>query len=170
MTPLLELEAKIALKTLYGEITYEEAADQETNVLPVLTYWQKMDNFGSYLLEHKKEIEDIISRYLCLKGTEKCCLSPPPEWNFGSFNLCLPVSIINWKKRPGGRVLVRFALPFKVGEAEFPGNSDEKLRSEVATYAWIGKNCPEVPIPYLWGFAFAGGPSVSLVFRLTESI
>lgn len=156
----------VTLHTLNGEITYEEAADRETNVLPELTYWRKMDEFGIYLLEHKNEIEDTISRYLHLKGTEKSCHLPHPEWNYGSFNLCLPVSIINWKKRPGGRVMIRFPLPFKVGESQFPGNSDEKLRSEVATYAWIGKNCPEVPIPYLWGFSFAGGPSVSIIFRL----
>ncbi|GAP89705.1 putative aminoglycoside phosphotransferase [Rosellinia necatrix] len=154
-----EPNAEITLPTLQGGITYEEAADLETNVLPELTYWRKMNDFGSYLLEHQKEIEGIVSRYLRLKGSEKCCLSPPPEWNFGSFNLCLPVSIVNWRKRPGGRVIIRFPLPFKVGESGFPGNSDEKLRSEVATYAWIGKNCPEVPIPYLWGFAFAGGSS-----------
>jgi hypothetical protein len=47
-------EAETTLKTLYGGITYEEAADQETNVLPELTYWWKMDDFGSYLLEHKR--------------------------------------------------------------------------------------------------------------------
>lgn len=149
MAPLLKPEAEITLKTLYGEISYEEAADQETNVLPELTYWRKMDNFGSYLFEHKKEIEDIASRYLLLKDTEKCCLSPPPEWIYGIFNLCLPVSTINWRKCPGGKVIIRFPLPFKVGESKFPGNSNEKLRSEVATYAWIGKNCPEVPVPYL---------------------
>lgn len=79
MAPSSEPEAEITLKTLNGEIIYEEAADQETNVLPELTYWQKMNDFGSYLLEHKREIEDIVSRYLCLKGTEKCRLSPPPE-------------------------------------------------------------------------------------------
>lgn len=55
--------------------------------------------------------------------------------------------------------MIRFPLPFKSGESDFPGNCDEKLRSEVATYAWIGKNCPEVPIAYLWGFSFAGGSS-----------
>ena len=163
-------EARLTLKTLHGGITYEEAADQETNVLPELTYWRKMDDFGRYLLEHKQEIEDIVSRYLRLKSPEKCCLLPPPEWDFGSFNLCLPVSILNWRKRPGGKVIIRFPPPFKVGESNFPGNSDEKLRSEVATYAWIGKNCPEVPLPRLWGFAFAGGPSVSLFHRNTERI
>ncbi|KAI1147223.1 hypothetical protein F4825DRAFT_471750 [Nemania diffusa] len=171
-----EPEAGITLQTLRGEITYEEAAGKDTNVLPVLTYWQKMNDFGSYLFEHRQEIEDIVSRYLRLKGSEKCCLSPPPEWIYGSFNLCLPVSIVNWRNRPGGRVMIRFPLPFKVGDSEFPGNSDEKLRSEVATYAWIGKNCPEVPVPYLWGFAFAGGSSFAaldnapFLSRLFESL
>ncbi|KAK6385475.1 hypothetical protein LTS17_001043 [Exophiala oligosperma] len=29
---------------------------------------------------------------------------------------------------------------------------DEKVRSEAATYIWMQQNCPEIPIPYLWGF------------------
>jgi hypothetical protein len=156
--PILSgLRLGLSLQTLRGKITYSEAADQEHNVLQRLTYWQKREEFIVYLLQHTREIEDIVSCYLRLRGTEKCRLSTPEDWIHGSFNICLPVYIDNWRKRPGGRVMIRFPLPFKVGDSNYPGNSDEKVRCEAATYAWIRENCPDVPIPYLWGFSFAGG-------------
>jgi hypothetical protein len=145
------------LQTLKGEITYSEAADEEHNVLQQLTYWQKREEFIHYLLQHTTEIESIVSCYLRLQGTERCRLSPYDSWIHGSFNICLPVYIENWRKRPGGRVMIRFPLPFKVGDSNYPGNAEGKVRCEAATYAWIRENCPHVPIPYLWGFAFAGG-------------
>ncbi|KIM93093.1 hypothetical protein OIDMADRAFT_46378 [Oidiodendron maius Zn] len=143
--------------TLKGKITYSEAADQEHNVLQQLTYWQKREDFITYLLQHAGEIEDVVSCYLRLNGTETCRLSHPKDWIHGSFNICLPVNVDNWRQRPGGRVMVRFPLPFKVGDSYHPGNAEEKVRCEAATYAWIREKCPDVPIPYLWGFAFAGG-------------
>lgn len=154
------------LRTLKGKITYSDAADQEHNILQQLTYWQKREELIGYLLRHAKEIEVMVSCYLRLKGSEECRLSPCEDWIHGSFNICLPVYVDNWSRRPGGRVIVRFPLPFKVGESNHPGNTEEKVRCEVATYAWIRENCVDVPIPYLWGFAFAGaegadGSSVS---------
>ena len=50
--------------------------------------------------------------------------------------------------------MIRFALPYKVGQEDFLGNMDEKLRCEAATYIWIQENCPDVPVPTLLGFAF----------------
>jgi len=147
----------ISLQSLKGKITYSEAVDQEHNVLQQLTYGQKREEFIVYLLQHTGEIEDIVSYYLRLKCTERCRLSPREDWIHGSFNICLPVYVENWRKRPGGRVMIRFPLPFKVGDSNYPGNAEEKVRCEAATYAWIRENCPDVPIPYLWGFAFAGG-------------
>ncbi|OAA51237.1 Aminoglycoside phosphotransferase [Beauveria brongniartii RCEF 3172] len=52
-------------------------------------------------------------------------------------------------------VMIRFPLPYRVGEATNPGNSDEKIRTEAATYAWIHQNCPDVPIPRLYGFGLS---------------
>ncbi|KAK3903123.1 hypothetical protein C8A05DRAFT_14910 [Staphylotrichum tortipilum] len=70
----------------------------------------------------------------------------------GSFNVCIPIYVNGVK-----RVMIRFPLPYKVGELAHPGNAAEKLRTEVATYAWIQTNCPDVPITRLWGFSFPGG-------------
>ncbi|KAE8407861.1 hypothetical protein BDV37DRAFT_268992 [Aspergillus pseudonomiae] len=68
-----------------------------------------------------------------------------------SYNVCIPVYIDPLSEEV---VLIRIPLPFKIGEAFNPGNMDEKLRCEVATYIWIRENCLTVPIPSLYGFAF----------------
>ncbi|KAI1504954.1 hypothetical protein F5X99DRAFT_331996 [Biscogniauxia marginata] len=82
-------------------------------------------------------------------------------WKAGSFNVVIPV-LIQAKGRTGNeRVYVRFPLPYKVGEAEYPGNVEEKLRTEIATYIWLQKHCPDVPIPILHGFGLPDGACFS---------
>lgn len=74
------------------------------------------------------------------------------SWYHGGFNVCIPVTISAWegKELPGQRVLIRFPLPYRVGEAFRPGNGDEKIRCEAGAYAYLQENCPEVPIPRLY--------------------
>ncbi|KAL9126776.1 MAG: hypothetical protein Q9217_004224 [Psora testacea] len=144
------------LRNLDDEITLDTAIEEEDDMLLRLTYWQKRFDFLVYLLCHSDEIEAIVSYHLSLNGTGSCHLAPIEQWIHGSFNMCLPVYIKNWKKHPEKRVMIRFPLPYKVGEETFPGNAEEKLRCEAATYIWIQKNCPDVPIPQLLGFAFGG--------------
>jgi len=45
-------------------------------------------------------------------------------------------------------------MPHKIGYPEAADAVDEKIRSEVANYGWIEKNCPEVPIPNLISLGF----------------
>ncbi|UPL02692.1 hypothetical protein LCI18_013626 [Fusarium solani-melongenae] len=61
--------------------------------------------------------------------------------------------------------MIRFPLPYKIGESTHPGNADEKLRCEAATYAWLQSHCPSIPIPHLWGFGFPSGPSFTVLDR-----
>lgn len=84
------------------------------------------------------------------------------NWHHGSFNLCVPVVVGGWKRRqqPGERVLLRFPLPCRVGDAFRPGNGDEKVRCEAGAYAWLEENCPDVPIPKLYGFSTSTGETV----------
>lgn len=73
----------------------------------------------------------------------------------GSFNIILVVyTEYSTKKENGSKVIIRFPLPFIVGEASHPGNAEEKLRCEAAAYIWIAKHCPDIPIPGLRGFGF----------------
>ncbi|KAL8902641.1 MAG: hypothetical protein Q9207_004510 [Kuettlingeria erythrocarpa] len=142
------------LRTLDGEITLDAALEEEQDMLRRLTYWDKRTDFLAYLLDHSAEIEAVVSYHLGLKEKGSCCLAPLDDWIHGSFNMCLPVYVQNWRNRLEKRVMIRFPLLYKLGEEEYPGNAEEKLRCEAATYVWIQENCPDVPIPQLWGFAF----------------
>lgn len=88
------------------------------------------------------------------------------KWHHGSFNLCVPVTINDWKwkQQPGKRVLLRFPLPYRVGEAFRPGNGDEKIQCEAGGYTWLQENCPDVPIPKLYGFSTSTGETVWVFF------
>lgn len=126
-------------------------------MLVELAYPELRIDFFVWLNMYQADIKDAVSYHLGLTGSEKCRLGDVKEWIHGSFNVCIPVYVDNWKKNPGRRVIIRFPLPYKIVA---PRNSDEKLRSEAATFIWIRENCPQVPIPHLWGFGFIGGQSV----------
>ena len=83
-------------------------------------------------------------------------------WLHRSFNVCIPVYINNPGRSLPAKMAFRVPLPYKIGEEEFPGNAEEKVRSEAATYIWSNKNCPDIPIPKLRGFGVPGGLSVSV--------
>ena len=76
--------------------------------------------------------------HLCLKT---CQVGDVKTWIFSSFNVCIPVYI---NPPSNALVLIRILLPYKLGEAKYPGNVDEKLRCEVASYLWIHENCLEI--------------------------
>lgn len=43
----------------------------------------------------------------------------------------------------------------------------KKIRCEAGTYAWMQKNCPDIPIPRLYGFATSTGEAVSLAAHVS---
>lgn len=143
-----------SLPLLAGRITLSEALDEEDDILRKLTYPEKRLDFCSYLHAHAKELETIVSHHLHI-SRETCRAPYVDEWMHGSFNVCIPI-YVNGEKR----VIIRFPLPYKIGEPTSPGNAEEKLRCEAATYAWMQSHCPLIPIPRLWGFGFPNGPSV----------
>lgn len=150
----------LALPLLQGSTTLAGALEEEENMLVRLRYPTQRMNFFLWIYQHRNDFEAIVSYHLGLGDGETCRFSEPKEWKHGSFNLCVPIYTFNWRKYPGKRVLLRIPLPYKVGESTYPGNADEKLHTEAATFIWIQDNCPDVPIPYLWGFGFPGGQSV----------
>lgn len=153
------------LPLLRGTTTFANALEEEENMLIRLSYPNLRFNFYAWLYKRRNEFEAIVSHHLNLGDGETCRLAEPKEWRHGSFNLCIPVYTDNWRKHPGRRVLLRIPLPYKVGESKHPGNADEKLRTEAATFIWIQENCPSIPIPFLWGFGFHDGKSVCVVLR-----
>ncbi|CRJ98974.1 hypothetical protein BN1708_009522 [Verticillium longisporum] len=88
---------------------------------------------------------------------QRCVVQEPDGWIRGNFNICVPVHVLDKAGSLIRRVLVRCPMGHKLAEDRHPGTVDEKLSTEVATYAWMQENCPEVPIPALLGFGFTDG-------------
>ena len=123
-----------SLRLLHGQITYSEAREDETNVLHKLKCWKQRVAFFDHLKTNWRLIEAVVDHHLGLSDKQTCVVSKPSDWLHGSFNLCIPVSISGWRKYPNNRVIVRFPLPYRVGEVFRPGNADEKLRCEAGAY------------------------------------
>lgn len=142
------------LRLLGGKkITLTEALEEEDNILQELTYPKLRLEFCVYLLKHRHALIDLVAFHLKI-DPKTCTLSEVEDWRHGSFNWAIPIHL-NWNGR--SRVLLRIPLPYKLGETRYPGNIDEKLRCEAATYAYIQERSPDVPIPMLWGFGFSDG-------------
>ncbi|KAL2869521.1 uncharacterized protein BJX67DRAFT_392056 [Aspergillus lucknowensis] len=122
---------------LHGQITLQSAIEDDGNVLLELSYPENRIQFYTYLLLHRNEIESIVSFHLGLSGKQSCRLGEVKEWLSGSFNVCIPVYVGNWKEDTP-RVLIRFPLPYK-------------------------ENCRSIPLPHLWGFGFADGVSLTAI-------
>lgn len=150
------------LPLLRGKITLEDALVQEEDMLIRLSLVDKRFDFFLWIVQHKKEIQELVSFQLGLSSPEQCRVGDVREWLHGSFNVCVPIYVNKGVTPTEKRLLIRFPLPYKIGEANYPGNADEKLRCEVATYVWMQENCPDVPIPKLWGFGFVDGQTVWL--------
>ena len=144
------------------EITYSTAQSRELNILHKLGYYEQRNQFFSHISQNHDWIKAIVAHHLGLKSPDACLVTDEEEWFHGSFNVCVPVVISSWKGReqPSQRVLIRFPLPYRVGEAFRPGNGDEKVRCEAGTYTWLQKNCPDIPIPRLYGFGLSTGETV----------
>jgi hypothetical protein len=118
---------------LHRSISYDSAREAESNILLQLSYPTKRFDFFLQLFQKQDEIKEVVACHLGLKGHQSCRLGDFAEWRHGTFNVCIPVYICNWNRRPKNRVMIRFPLPYKLGESSHPGNMDEKVRSEAAT-------------------------------------
>ncbi|KAL5336617.1 hypothetical protein BJX70DRAFT_271919 [Aspergillus crustosus] len=151
-----------SLPLLRGSVTFSAALDDDDNVLQELAYPELRIQFCTYLLVHRAEIERIVSYHLGLSRKQECRIGEVKEWIAGGFNICIPV-YFNKGKAATERVLIRFPLPYKIGESQYPGNADEKLRAEAATFIWIKDKRLPVPIPRLRGFGFASGQQYTAI-------
>jgi hypothetical protein len=149
-----------SLPLLKRRISLEEALEEDDDVLHELSYPQKRLDFYFYLLEHRQDIEELVSFHLGVPRETCNAAKDFREWVHGSFNACIPIYIDDTARFRVKKVFIRFPLPYKVGESQYPGNAEEKLRCEVATYIWIQNNCPDIPMPCLRGFGFPNGQSV----------
>lgn len=151
-----------SILTHHGSVTEQEALDNDLDIIPKLHTQREADHFRQKLQSYKSQICELISRHLQISESD-FVLDEPSAWIEGGFNICLGFDI-NCDYRPNlpQRALIRFPLPFNVGEDFAPGTMDEKLRCEAATYIWMRENCPNIPLPRLLGMGFPGLQSVRL--------
>lgn len=135
-------------------ITYSQAKDEEVNIVHQLGYWSKRNDFFEFIRVRRRLIEKTVAHHLAV-SPGNCHAADMDEWMNGSFNLCVPVEV-----KGSGDVIIRFPLPYRVGDSFYPGNGDEKVRCEAGTYSWMEQFCPDVPIPRLHGFALGSGQGV----------
>lgn len=148
-----------ARRIIRGEITYSAAKERETNVLHALGYWDQRNQYFKHLDERRDLLQAAVDHHLNLASSDECRVSSRSEWLHGSLNVCIPVYLKS-REQAQPSLLVRMPLPYRVGEKPNPGNGDEKIRCEAGTYAWVQQNCPEIPIPQLFGFGLSTGQTV----------
>lgn len=160
-------------RLLRGEVTYEEALDNDNNILHQLGYRDQKIKIYLHLNRNRRQIQNIIAHHLGI-AAERCRVVNIEDWIHGSFNLCLRVDVDPGSQgHPGSQgnthgkqFMVRFPLPFRIGENYRPGNADEKVRCEAGTYAWLQENCPTIPIPQLYGFGLSNGQRFTFIDNL----
>jgi hypothetical protein len=116
----------------------DRVLSNDDNIFARIEHSRQKEIFWNFLQCHRAEIKAIVSFHLCLKT---CQVGDVKTWISGSFNVCIPVYI---NPPSDAFVLIRIPLPYKLVEAKYPGNVDEKLRCEVASYLWIQENCLEI--------------------------
>ncbi|KAM3549085.1 hypothetical protein MY1884_008894 [Beauveria asiatica] len=140
---------------LSGPITFSSATARSANVLHALQYPLRKLAFYSHIEGHRALLAEVIAHHLGTKPTD-IEIAPQEWWQHGSFNLVIPLNVnVDTAHSSVPHAILRFPLPYRVGEVANPGNSDEKLNCEAATYAWLEANCPSVPIPKLYGFGLS---------------
>lgn len=144
-----------------GEITYSAAKEQDYNVLHELGYWDQKIRYFTHLHRNRKLIKQTVADHLSI-SPETCHLAEVDDWIHGSFNVCIRIKVDARGRVPERQMMIRFPLPYRVGENHYPGNSDEKVCCEAGTYIWLQENCPNIPIPHLYGFGLSTGQTVCL--------
>ncbi|KAJ5144449.1 hypothetical protein N7526_001957 [Penicillium atrosanguineum] len=142
---------------LRSEITYSAAKDNDANILHELGYQDQKVRFFTHLYRNRELIKSVVARHLGLGSRDLCHVVDVEDWIHGSFNVCIRVDISDSTGVVGRQVMIRFPLPYRIGENCCPGNADEKVRCEVGTYTWLKENCPTVPIPHLYGYGLSSG-------------
>lgn len=136
---------------------WKDIEEDDDNMLVKLEHEPLRQAYLDDLQSQIPSICGIVSHHLSLSRSQQCEVSDRSKWLCGSSNACIPINITNWRKP---RLLLRCRLPYMLGELD---GLDEKIRCEVATFAWISKYCSRVLIPYLWGFELPNGLSVGLM-------
>jgi hypothetical protein len=140
-------------------ITYESALKKDANIISEAAYFEAAIELYQSLWNQRQTIQAIVKHHLRLNNHDTCIVSTKERWIRGSFNVCIPIEIRS--TRCHKKLIFRCPMPHKLAEVQYPGTVDEKLSSEVGTYAWMQQYCPNIRIPHLYGFGFSDHRHVS---------
>ncbi len=145
--------------TNWTPISLAAAIASEDNELPRMRYPDLVQQFYDAIDDQKTELEHMICKLLQIPT---CRIIESKLWRSGSFNVAILVRLPH-----GKNVYLRLPFLHRIGEYTFPGNVDEKIRTEAATYLWLQKHCPDIPIPTLYAFGLPNGLTVCLTANIT---
>ncbi|EXJ82247.1 hypothetical protein A1O3_06060, partial [Capronia epimyces CBS 606.96] len=83
---------------LQGEFTYQEASQRGTNTLLHLPYPQAQCQFYNHIYKRQLLVERRVAHHLGLPSSSPCHLSHVEDQIYGSFNLCVLLTIANSKR------------------------------------------------------------------------
>ncbi|OAA61204.1 Aminoglycoside phosphotransferase [Niveomyces insectorum RCEF 264] len=171
---------------IHQSFSFEDALDDDHNIVQKHLQWEGFVRFLDATLCPKQKILERLVAFQLGVDAARVQTRPREPWFMGTFNIAAPMLIhTEPRARPTPNaiddapataaagvertpdILVRCPLPNKCAEAVYPGSVEEKMRGEVAAYVWMQRYCPDVRIPFLYGFAFPGGRHFSHCSRVS---
>ncbi|KAG5949017.1 hypothetical protein E4U53_006079 [Claviceps sorghi] len=128
----------------------QEALETDNNLLHDIDYAVATDKQRKKLAREIETVKALARHHVGVDSQTNVTVN----WKgciAGAFNLAFPIAIER-PDLPPIKLFFRAAMPHKLGENRSAGAIDEKMRCEVATYAWMQEKCPDIRIPYLYGF------------------
>ena len=130
--------------------SYEDALNSDDNVIHESEYFEATKQQAQQLIAEQDTIKALTRHHMGI-GAGARVMIDFEKCTIGNFNICFPLTIKH-SDAPPLKLYFRCAMPHKLGELRSAGAVDEKMRCEVATYAWMQQNCSDIRIPYLYGF------------------
>lgn len=139
------------------------AQKNERNLLARLQRSHATRQLYQDLWRDRKTIEAVTAHHLGRINPSSCIVQKMGTWLIGQFNICIIIHINESDGRTSEKIF-RCPMPHKVGEQYSAGTVEEKIRAEVATYAWIETNCPDIPVPCLRAFGLSNNLQVCRLY------
>ncbi|KAM0245153.1 hypothetical protein ACHAQJ_010641 [Trichoderma viride] len=148
-------------------VTVDEARDLEEDFVKLWLHDRAMEKFYRRLSRHQNHIKALTRHHLQLRK-EEITIAPLKDWIHGTFNLCIPIQVKY--SHACRKFMFRCPMPHKLAEAQYAGTVNEKMGCEVGAYVWMQEKCPNIRIPYLYGFGFTDGRYACIgSFQFVES-
>lgn len=138
----------------HGEVTYDDAINELYDVVEEHHNPEVLQELLNCISKHLYSFIEAARYNLGIaEGDGTFMVAKPHHWKEGGFNACIPMKVTS--STFNGKIILRFPIAYTHAENAFPGTVDEKIRSEVAAYAWAGENCQDIRIPRLYGFGLS---------------